>query len=83
MDNDDKKVFKLIQKDKEKPPEETPGANPDDLLKEAIGNYDNLILVGWSGDHFKVSWTQDFTPDEVYVLLELAKNRLLANMYAF
>jgi hypothetical protein len=84
MDDDDKKVLKLVQKSKEKPPEDnTPGVTPDDLLKEGIGNYESLILVGWSGDHFKVSWNLGLTPDEVYVLLDLAKSRLMANMYEF
>jgi hypothetical protein len=83
MDDEDKKVLKLVQKSKEKPPEETPGVTPDDLLKEGIGNYESLILVGWSGDHFKVSWNLGLTPDEVYVLLDLAKSRLMANMYEF
>jgi len=78
---DEPKIFKLVQK--EKPPEETPGVTPDDLLKEGIGNYESLILVGWSGDHFKVSWNLGLTPDEVYVLLDLAKSRLMANMYEF
>jgi len=83
MDNDDKKVFKLIQKDKEKPPEETPGVTPDDLLKEGLGKYDELILVGWHGDHFKISWTENLLPEEVNLQLDLAKSRLLNKLYEF
>ncbi len=80
-DDTDKKIFKLVQK--EKPPEETPGVTADDLLKEGMGNYDNLILVGWHGDHFKISWSEDFSPEEVYLLLTLAKERLMNKLYAF
>lgn len=79
--DDDKKIVKLVPK--EKPPEDKPGVTANKLLKEGIDNYDNLILVGWHGDHFKISWSEDFTPDEVYTLLDLAKNRLIANMYQF
>lgn len=78
---DEPKIFKLVQK--EKPPEETPGVTADDLLKEGIGNYNNLILVGWQGDQFKISWSEDFELEEVYVLLTLAKEKLLENMYSF
>jgi hypothetical protein len=74
------KVFKLVTK--EKPPED-PGVTANDLLKEGIDNYDNIILIGWHGDSFKISWSEDFTPEEVYVLLEVAKDRLMNRMYVF
>lgn len=80
-EEDNSKIFKLVQK--EKPPEETPGVTANDMLKEAIDNYDNLILVGWQGDHFKISWSEDFSPEEVYVLLTLARDRLMNKMYSF
>jgi hypothetical protein len=77
---DEPKVFKLVTK--EKPPED-PGVTPDTLLKEGLGNYDNLIMIGWHQDSFKISWSEDFSPEEVYVLLELAKDRLMNKMYVF
>jgi hypothetical protein len=79
--SDDNKILKIIPK--EKPPEKTPGVTADSMLKEGIGNYNNLILVGWQGDQFKISWSEDFELEEVYVLLTLAKERLLENMYSF
>jgi len=80
-DEDKKNIIKLVSK--EKPPEDDPGVTANDLLKEAVDNYDNLILVGWHGDHFKISWSEDFTADEVYVLLELAKDRIMNRMFQF
>lgn len=81
MSDEDKKIVKLVSK--EKPPEDKPGVTADELMKEGLGAYDNLIMIGWHGDSFKISWSEDFTPDEVYTLLDLAKNRLLNNMYTF
>ena len=82
MTDEEKKVFKLVQK--EKPPEEEPPrVTANDLLKEGIDNYDNIILVGWHGDHFKISWSEDISPEEVYVLLTLARERLMNKMYSF
>lgn len=78
---DDKKIVKLVTK--EKPPEDKPGVTANELLKEGLGKYDNLIMIGWHGDSFKISWSEDFTPEEVYTLLDLAKSRLLAHMYSF
>lgn len=80
-DEDKKNVIKLVTKDK--PPEETPGVKPDDLLKEALGNYDNLILIGWKDDSFKISWSDELEPEEVYLQLDLAKDRLLRKMFEF
>ena len=82
MDNEDKKVLKLFT-NKEKPPEDTPGATPNDLLKEAMDGYEDLILIGWSGDHFKISWSLNLQPEEVYPLLDLAKSRLMDKLYQF
>lgn len=79
--SEDKKIIKIVPKDK--PPEEDPGVTADQMLKEAEGKYDNLIMVGWEGDHFKLSWSEDFTADEVYVLLQLAKDRLMNKMFSF
>ena len=79
--SDDTNIFKIVPK--EKPPEETPGVTANDMLKQGIDNYDNLILVGWHGDHFKISWSEDFSPEEVYVLLTLARDRLMNKMYSF
>ena len=82
MSDDDKKIFKLVPK--EKPPEEEPpGVKANDLLKEGIDNYDNLILVGWHKDQFKMVWSEDLEPEEVYVFLSLAKDKLLDKMYDF
>lgn len=81
MSEDDKKVLKLITK--EKPPEDTPGATPNDLLKEAMDGFEDLILIGWSGDHFKISWSVSLQPEEVYLLLDLAKSRLMDKLYQF
>jgi hypothetical protein len=77
-----KNIVKLVTA-KEKPPEETPGVNPNTLLKDGINNYDNLIMIGWKDDHFKISWSDTISIEEVYIHLELAKNRLMANMYEF
>lgn len=79
--DDDNKVIKLVQKDK--PPEENPGVTPNELLKEAIDNYEDIILVGWNGDQFKISWSENYTPEEVYLQLELAKNRIMERLYQF
>ena len=76
-----KNVIKLVTKDK--PPEETPGVTPDDLLKEAHNGYEQLILVGWKEDSFKISWSSDLSPEEVYVNLSLALDRLMNKMYEF
>lgn len=76
-----KNIIKLVTK--EKPPEETPGVTPDDLLKEGIGNYDSLILIGWKEDSFKISWSEELSPDEVYLHFDLAKDRLLKKIYEF
>lgn len=82
MDNDtSKNVIKLVTKDK--PPEETPGVTPNDLLKEAIDHYDSLIIIGWHQDSFKVSWSTELEPEEVYLQLDLAKDRLLKKMFEF
>lgn len=82
MDDEKKKnVLKLISK--EKPPEETPGATPDELIKGGSGQYDNLIMIGWKDDSFKISWSSELTIEEVYLHLDLAKNRLMANMFEF
>lgn len=76
-----KNIIKLVSK--EKPPEETPGVKPNDLLKDGINNYDNLIMIGWKDDSFKISWSDTISIEEVYIHLDLAKNRLMANMYEF
>jgi hypothetical protein len=76
-----KNVIKLVTKDK--PPEETPGVTPDDLLKEAHNGYEQLILVGWKEDSFKISWSSELSPEEVYVNLSLALERLMNKMYEF
>ncbi len=81
MSDEDKKIIKLVTKDK--PPEEDPGVTPNQMLEEAKDKYDNLILIGWEGDHFKLSWSEDFSPEEVYVLLEIAKDRLMNRLYSF
>jgi hypothetical protein len=82
MDDDKiKNIVKLVSK--EKPPEETQGVSPNYLLKEGIDNYDNLIMIGWKGDSFKISWSKELSIEEVYIHLDLAKNRLMANMYEF
>lgn len=81
MDDDSKKIIKLVNK--EKPPEETPGATPNDLLKEGLDKFDDLILIGWHGDHFKISWTANLTPEEVNLQIDLAKSRLLNKLYEF
>lgn len=80
-DKNKKNVLKLITK--EKPPEETPEVTPDDLLKEGVGSYESLIMIGWKEDRFRVSWSTDLTIDEVYLQLDLAKDRLLKSMYEF
>jgi hypothetical protein len=79
--DDGKKVFKFVQKDS--PPEEDRGATPNELLQLAKDNYDDLIIVGWGGESFKISWTDGFTPEEVYVQLELAKARIMDKLYQF
>lgn len=79
--DDDKKIIKLVTK--EKPPEDEPGVTPNDLIKESVDKYDDIIIVGWKDDHFKISWSEGYTPDEVYVQLELAKARLLDKLYQF
>ena len=76
-----KNIIKLVTKDK--PPEETPGVTPNDLLKEGLDQYESLILVGWKEDSFKVSWSEDVSPEEVYLQLDLAKDRLLKKMFEF
>jgi hypothetical protein len=76
-----KNIIKLVNK--EKPPEETPGVTPNDLLKESLDQYESLILVGWKEDSFKVSWSEDLAPEEVYLQLDLAKDRLLKKMFEF
>lgn len=78
--DDGKKVFKFVQKDN--PPEDR-GVTPNDLLELAKDNYDDLIIVGWGGENFKISWTDGFTPEEVYVQLELAKARIMDKLYQF
>ena len=80
-DNENKKIFKLVQK--ENPPEETPGETPDALIETYKGQFESLILVGWKEDHFKIAWSKDFTPEEVFLQLELAKTRIMANIYSF
>lgn len=82
MDDNDKKIFKLVN-NKEKPPENTLGVTPDDLLKEGLGKFDDLILIGWHGDQFKISWTENLTPEEVNLQFDLAKSRLLNKLYEF
>lgn len=83
MDDNDKKIFKLVN-NKEKPPEDSsPGVTPDDLLKEGLGKFDDLILIGWHGDQFKISWTENLTPEEVNLQFDLAKSRLLNKLYEF
>ncbi len=81
MDEDDKKVFKLVTKDK--PPEETPGVTPNHLLTEGLDNYDDLILIGWKGDQFKISWSEEYSPEEVYLQLQLAKDRIMDKLFIF
>ena len=81
MDDDKKKIVKLVSK--EKPPEDSPGVTPNDLLKEGLDNFDELILIGWHGDHFKISWTSNLLPEEVNLQLDLAKSRLLNKLYEF
>lgn len=76
-----KNVIKLVTKDK--PPEETPGVTPNDLLKDGLDQYESLILVGWKEDSFKISWSEDLAPEEVYLQLDLAKDRLLKKMFEF
>ena len=76
-----KNIIKLVNK--EKPPEETPGVTPNDLLKDGLDQYESLILVGWKEDSFKVSWSEDISPEEVYLQLDLAKDRLLKKMFEF
>jgi len=81
MDNDTK-VFKLIQK--EKPPEEKPlEVTPDDLFKEAIGKYEDAIVIGWKGEQFIMSWSSDYSPEEVNLQLDLAKARLINKLFEF
>jgi len=77
---DGKKIFKFVQK--ESPPEDR-GATPDGLLELAKGNYDAIILVGWGGDSFKISWSEEYSPEEVYLQLELAKTRIMDKLYQF
>ena len=79
---DDDKIVKLVMT-KEKPPEETPGVTPDVLLKDSLGNYDELIIIGWHGDQFKISWTENLLPEDVNIQLDLAKSRLLNKLYEF
>lgn len=76
-----KNIIKLVNK--EKPPEETPGVTPNDLLKDGLDQYESLILVGWKEDSFKISWSEDISPEEVYLQLDLAKDRLLKKMFEF
>lgn len=76
-----KNIIKLVTKDK--PPEETPGVTPNDLLKDGLDQYESLILVGWKEDSFKISWSEDLAPEEVYLQLDLAKDRLLKKMFEF
>lgn len=76
-----KNIIKLVNK--EKPPEETPGVTPNDLLKDGLNQYESLILVGWKEDSFKISWSEDLAPEEVYLQLDLAKDRLLKKMFEF
>ena len=82
MSDDNEKVIKLVQKNN--PSEKIQGVNPKQLLKEAGSvSYDSLILVGWSDEHFRISWSSELTPEEVFLQLELAKTRIMANMYEF
>lgn len=81
MDEDNKKVFKLVTKDK--PPEETPGVTPNHLLTEGIDKYDDLILIGWKEDQFKISWSEGYSPEEVYLQLQLAKDRIMDKLFIF
>lgn len=76
-----KNIIKLVTKDK--PPEETPGVTPNDLLKDGLDQYESLILVGWKEDSFKISWSEDLAPEKVYLQLDLAKDRLLKKMFEF
>ena len=78
---DDKKVFKLVAK--EKPPEDEPGVTPNELFKENIDSFEDVILIGWNGDQFKICWSEGYSPEEVNLQIDLAKQRLLHRMFEF
>ena len=49
----------------------------------SYNQYEQLILVGWKEDSFKISWSSELSPEEVYVNLSLALDRLMNKMYEF
>jgi hypothetical protein len=73
--------LKVVQFKKKE--EEVEGPTVQKMLEEAKGQYKELIMVGWNDDEFKIEWSDKLSPDEVYVNLSLALQRLMSSMYKF
>lgn len=68
------KVIKLYTKDSAK--------NPDAVLEQAVGSYDEVLILGWNKDGtFDPRATVDMTNRELLWLIELFKKKLLDGDY--
>lgn len=82
MDEENKnKIVRLVQKEKTTT-KKSSGPSKEDLLNKAK-DYDSLIIIGWKGEFFTASWINNLTPEEVYMHLDIAKERVLRSLYPF
>lgn len=60
-----------------------PAENPDNILKEAMGVYTQCLILGWDKeDYFNPRASLGLTTEELLMLVEVFKFRLLNGDYA-
>ena len=68
------KIVKLYTKDAAR--------NPDAVLEQAIGNYNEVVIVGWDKtDTLDVRLSTDLKKSDILFLLDLFRHKLLAGDY--
>lgn len=80
MKNEDQKIFKLIINDDG--PDNEDAANPDVVLKEAIGEYDSVMILGYKPDgSFDARASLNLNHEKILFLIEYFKHKLLSGDY--
>lgn len=57
---------------------EATSSTPDELLKENMGHFQDVMILGYNGDNLcRWSFSKDFTNESLVFLLEALKTRII------
>ncbi len=82
MKNEDQKIFKLIKNDNG--PGSEDATNPDVVLKNAIGEYESVMILGYKPDgSFDARASLNLNHEKILFLIEYFKHKLFKGVCYF